>query len=65
MTADTCIMGFSCRAYQGIIMTAAAAAGRSYDNARMARIGGMHCFPRARMTGFTVGRGRVADGFTD
>ena len=40
-------------------------AGCTYRNAGMAGIGCMRRLPGPRMTGGTVGRGRVADGRTD
>ena len=64
MTARTRIMGFWGCAYKCIIMTVSTA-GRTYRDAGMAGIRCMRRLPGTRMTGRTVGRGRVADGRTD
>jgi len=64
MTAGTCVMRIRGCAYQGIIM-AASTAGRTNRDAGMARIRCVGRLPGPRMTGGTVGRGRVANGGAD
>ena len=64
MTAGTRVMRFWGCAYKRIIM-AASTAGCTNRDAGMAGIRCMRRLPGPRMTGGTVGRGRVADGGAD
>ena len=64
MAAGTGIMGIRSCAYKRIIMTVSTA-GCTNRDARMARIRCMGRLPGARMTGGTIGRGRVANGGAD
>jgi len=59
MTAGTRVMRFRGCTYKRIIMTASTA-GCTYRDASMARIRCMGRLPGPRMTGGTVGRGRIA-----
>jgi len=64
MAAYTRVMRFRGCANKRIIM-AVSTCGQCYNNARMARIVRMGRLPGTRMTGGTIGRGRVAHSGTD
>ena len=60
MAAGTSVMRFRGCTHKRIIM-AASTAGCTDRDASMARIGRMGRLPGVRMTGSTIGRGRVAN----